>query len=317
MKNLEVIFEQKKTSDSKHILNTSHKFVPESILTQIESGLTIEQLEEIAKMYPIYKYRTQITIHGQFAELSNNWIHSYKHVFQNKNKSIGVKYGAIDECKRQKIAKRLKAIDFHYSRNSTDNSFYLDLKLTEENIFAIKQLIEKTDESLFYGKRYAYKYDIWGEKRLRYEIHIGAIYEKNIETFLNKLGATEHVYSEMIKEQERERAESEKYWAEKKAEEQIKIEQARTKIADQIEKLKAYTKVEKTQEPGIYVGTKYRSMDDTMMFEAIYIYMPAKKKKPRFRKDVFYSLDEILSNDFQPKFNDSILSGRITGYKVK
>jgi hypothetical protein len=108
MENIEQIFIKESNFDSKSILNKLDKNIDKSILEQIESGVTLEFLNQLSnKGIPVLKYKTQITIHGLFPELTNNYFLGYKNIFQNKNKSIGVKYNAIDENKRGLIAERL------------------------------------------------------------------------------------------------------------------------------------------------------------------------------------------------------------------
>ena len=67
----EKLFEKNGITDNKHILNTSEITVDESVLNEIEKGgVTLERLNELNKSgLDIYKYQTQITIHGLFPEL--------------------------------------------------------------------------------------------------------------------------------------------------------------------------------------------------------------------------------------------------------
>jgi hypothetical protein len=101
MKKIETLF----TSDSydkKNITNKSNVVISHEMLNKIETdGATYEILQELGT--PVFKYWTQITIHGLFPELHKNWINGYKNLFQNKNLSIGVKYQAIDSLKKQTI----------------------------------------------------------------------------------------------------------------------------------------------------------------------------------------------------------------------
>jgi len=86
MKNLETFFETS-NFDSKNITNKGTQVIPQTALDKIErEGATLEFLQELKA--PVFKYRTQITIHGIFAELKNNYLGGYKSIFQNKNLSI-------------------------------------------------------------------------------------------------------------------------------------------------------------------------------------------------------------------------------------
>lgn len=139
MERLETLFTTESNFDHKSILNKLDKPIDRTILDKIEAGITLENIEELTKQgIPVLKYKTQITIHGLFPELEKNYIFGYKNLFQNKNKSIGVKYNAIDEEKRQRIAKRLNCIGFYYRGNSQGTEFEIMERITPENFEAVK-----------------------------------------------------------------------------------------------------------------------------------------------------------------------------------
>ena len=108
--------------DSKKKINRSNKKVPDNIINKIDNGITSETLLSLKKDYPIYMYGTQITIHGIFNNI-DSYCYGYKHLFINKNKSLGVKYGAIDESKRQELKVPLRYLGFEYKKNSNENNF--------------------------------------------------------------------------------------------------------------------------------------------------------------------------------------------------
>ena len=60
---IESIFSENGNFDKKNKVNRLNKKVDQSILEQIEQGITIENLETICKSIPVFKYKTQITIH--------------------------------------------------------------------------------------------------------------------------------------------------------------------------------------------------------------------------------------------------------------
>lgn len=136
--------------DSKHILNVSSVVVTEDILNKIEAGITSEQLNELKKTLPIFSYKTQITIHGLFPELKKNYQFGYKFIFQNKNKSIGIKYGAIDESKRKYLEPYLNYLGLHYRKDSSSQVFNRITSITKENYESkyneFKALKEKIDK---------------------------------------------------------------------------------------------------------------------------------------------------------------------------
>ena len=92
--------------DSKHILNTNpDKEIDISYLDLLEKeGVTLEQLKEFEKEgLDIFRYKTQITIHGIFPTLKSKRIGDYKSLIENKNRSIGVKWRAIDLDKKKEV----------------------------------------------------------------------------------------------------------------------------------------------------------------------------------------------------------------------
>lgn len=56
------LFNHESGYDTPKKINRSSEIVPTELLNEIEQGITLETLNRIP--YPIFKYRTQITIHG-------------------------------------------------------------------------------------------------------------------------------------------------------------------------------------------------------------------------------------------------------------
>jgi hypothetical protein len=151
--------------DTRKTLNRSDIKVPDAILDQIESGsFTCEMINELAKTFPIFRYQTQITIHGQF-DVTNSRIAGYKNIFQNGNLSLGIKYSAIDTEKIEKIRELLDKVQprgagldstyFYFLRDSQHRLFRRSKGLTKETFEGLKteymQLAEKIKEVSIYG----------------------------------------------------------------------------------------------------------------------------------------------------------------------
>ena len=181
MKKIETILEKDGCYDSKHILNTCSRKVPEEILDKIESGITFEDLEEISKSYDVYKYRTQITIHGVFGELRNNRIGSYKNLFQNKNKSIGVKWNAIDFDKRIRLFSMLRYLGFTTIHNSQELKATKILGYNAKNVESLKELYGRVDQSLFVGNTQLYVADFLMARFIVLDLNINAFKKENLE----------------------------------------------------------------------------------------------------------------------------------------
>lgn len=225
METIEKFWKSSGITDSKHILNTSTKQVEQIVLNEIEqSGVTVERLQELEKSgLHIYMYETQITIHGLFPELCNNYLSGYKILFQNKNKSIGVKWQGIDNAKKKYIYSLCEFAGWHTYHNSNDWLIYrqkLCKTITEANEQAneLKRELNGLDTSLFYG--YASieaRKDIWGRIWAVAEVCINGIYESNVNTVIEqvtgkKIAELETIKAELLKERELERIEQNKKW---------------------------------------------------------------------------------------------------------
>lgn len=158
-KKTEDLFSREYLCDSKHKLNTSPKAIPVAILNEIENeGITLENMETLSKKgYDIYKYTTQITLHGVCKELEKDGrIGGYKCLTLNKNKSIGIKWIAIDRAKKERICLLLGECGWGCENTST-SFFPVRAKRVnnKEEAMAIatewKKDIDRIDHSLFYG----------------------------------------------------------------------------------------------------------------------------------------------------------------------
>jgi hypothetical protein len=321
MEKIEVLFADSKEYDNKSILNKLNKPVNKDLLDKIEQGITIEDLESITLAgFPVLKYKTQITIHGLFPELNNSYIFGYKNIFQNKNKSIGIKYNAIDEDKRQRIAKRLKCLGFFYRRNSQGTEFNIMEMITPENFESVKSklltLKNKIDSNLFYGHSCLWVGQSFGVKYLCFDLYINAIYEQNIEPFLNKLGATIEL---LQAKEDQKRKEYEEYKQKYEAERLERDNKKRLSLeskAEQIKILEQYPKVEKTNDPGMYILRQY-DYNDNLIFKVVYIYLIKGKQKPRWNYKEYITIQEALNHIPSENWSDSIYLGKLTGRKIK
>lgn len=195
MKVIESLFETG-VYDSKNILNKSDKVISQSVLENIESeGITSEILDTLG--VPVFKYKTQITIHGLFPELMVNYLGGYKNLFQNKNLSIGCKWMAVDFAKKEYIYGLLRRSGWNVSKNSSE---YFAYKTSEtfsnraEYVALLdkaKSEIEQIDSSLFVGNKGVYlSQTLWGAYYLVSYVDIKGVYQecldKVVENILGK-----------------------------------------------------------------------------------------------------------------------------------
>lgn len=320
MENIEMIFSKETSFDNKSILNKFNKKIDQKILDQIEAGITLENLQKLTKNgLPVLKYKTQITVHGLFPELSTNYIFGYKNIFQNKNLSIGIKYNAIDEEKRQRIAKRLKCIGFHYNRNSQGTKFDIMKIVNKDNFETVKNkflnLKNNIDTSLFCGYYQIYSGQIWGITYLCFDLYINAIYEKNIEPFLNKIGATIELFEAEQRKKEIAEAEYKKEIEQNRIEAEAKKKASQESKKDQIELLNKYPKIEHTNKPGKYILKQF-DYENNLIFKVVYIYLIKGKQKPRWNKKSFDNINDALNYNPIENWSDSIYSSKLTGHLI-
>lgn len=187
MKHLETLFEAS-NYDSKNITNKGNMVVSKASLDKIENdGVTLEFLQGLN--VPVFKYKTQITIHGLFPELQRNYIGGYKNLFQNKNLSIGVKWQAVDYAKKDKIYNTVKSFLGGWKLQHTSTDFFIyktsdlfsDKASYETLLEAAKAEISHIDKSLFFGNCGVYlSQTLWGRYFLVTYINIGAVLERNV-----------------------------------------------------------------------------------------------------------------------------------------
>lgn len=210
-------------TDAKHINNTCTKKVPVELLKAVENGCTLETLEHLADRFPVYKYQTQISVHGIFPEMTTNRVGRYVNLCQNKNKSVGIRYTAIDYEKKCRLFNLLRAVDgWSIDSNSTNFSAYKYQEATPESYQAAKEAAAKIDSSLFVGRVDCYVLkSIFGTYVVT-ELIVNCFYEKNFQFLACSVIGKDWETIQAIKKQKDQeaaakRVESEKYWKEEEA----------------------------------------------------------------------------------------------------
>ena len=192
---IEKVFDAESEYASKHKLNTCNKVVSQELLDKIEDGCSLETLEEVAKGFDIFKYRTQITIHGLFPELSTRCIGRYVNIVQNKNKSVGIRYSAIDHEKKERLYKLIcDCTEYRITENSTtfNISQWIELDTSSEEAFKapIKKAVDeinKIDRKLFYGSVHVYILRGLFRTYAVKELNIKCFYERNFNTIVEQV----------------------------------------------------------------------------------------------------------------------------------
>lgn len=237
MSDKENLFSKDSGFDTPKKLNRSDEIVPRKIIDEIEQGITIERLDSLN--LPIFKYKTQITIHGQFDQLTTQRIGGYKLLFQNKNKSVGVKWNAIDFEKKKEIYSVMRHFGYAITHNS--NEFYASKSspYNKESYDKLKEEFDKIDDSLFIGTKNIFVGEIaFLGKYLILQVNINAIPTENVWTLLTNTFDISESEWENIKyekkkkqddEREKRRIESEESDRQRKIEVDKKIEEYKEK----------------------------------------------------------------------------------------
>ena len=192
-KKIEKIFDDSFSYDKKHKLNTSPKNLPLDILENINKGITLEQLNILdSKGYDIYKYSTQITIHGICDELTDNNVFFYKSLILNKNKSLGIKWTAVDSEKKANICKTLEYFGWSTIQNST--KFYptkvvrfSNKEDAKKQCEAYRNIIDRMGDDMFYGSYNIYIGEIFSMYFAVIELFINGIKQENVTPLLEKI----------------------------------------------------------------------------------------------------------------------------------
>lgn len=265
----EKLFEKNGITDNKHILNTSEITVDESVLNEIEKGgVTLERLNELNKSgLDIYKYQTQITIHGLFPELGVNYLYGYKLLFQNKNKSIGVKWMAIDAAKKERIYSALSYYGWGCVKNSTSWYVYKMKAVTNKEQAAewaakFHNETKNLNTNLFFGNAGIYMAKSMFGVYVVSEININGIYEKNVTQVIEQVAGKR--ISEIETEIERIKLERE---------EKRKIEHEEFEKEREMQEEKERQMAAELLANGIPEGYKfYESLDIVDGLETAYVY---------------------------------------------
>lgn len=225
---LEMKLFSRENYDRKNKLNRSSKKIDVRVLDKIEErGITLEELKSLG--VPIFRYQSQITIHGIFPSVGWGYVGGYKLVFQNKNKSIGVKWQAIDYEKKKRIYSTVRKFSekWNIERNSKEFMLFKYSKYFHtksdyiKEIEAAKESIKHVDQSLFYGSVGVNLYKGMFGYFVAAVISIDGVYEKNVIPVIENICQAPIGYvknkieqNELAKQKEREA--SEKEWERKR-----------------------------------------------------------------------------------------------------
>lgn len=220
--------------DTPKKVNRSAREIPAQTISSLEDGeFTAEMIETLAKQFPIFYYRSCITIHGNWPAIEITRIGGYKNVHQNANGSVEIYYSAIDNTKMNTICEGLRGTQtpFHFSQTSTDRTFRWQKMITKETLAQVRAEMEPLAQQLtnlpIYGYVNLWVARVpWGATYLVLDLHPLAIKTEDVDKVISILSMctpTQYVerranyLQEQIKEESARQARSAQYTAEAKA----------------------------------------------------------------------------------------------------
>ena len=320
MKKTEKLFSRASQFDAKNITNKSNVILDKSIFDTIENGISIETLDKLQNEHnlKVFKYRTQITIHGLFPDTTGFYVGGYSSIFQNKNKSIGVKWRAIDSEKRDFLQAKLGFVGFSRIGDSQKDFFAIQKSVNESNFKQIrdelKKIYDKIDESLFYGSKDLYlATSQYGTKYVCLDLNINAIYTEKMQLLLDSLGYNkiEHEKQIEILRQE-EKIRHDKYEKEREEREKKRII-AKEQVIKENERLATIYKKEVLKE-GLYIKAVLPYGRDSLEYRAYRVKAKEGRRKARWTTDTFKTLSEALA--FTSGYSEHVLQKEIEAFRV-
>ena len=301
----EEILSEEVNTDTPKKLNRSEEVVPMSIINEIENeGISIERLESLG--LPVYKYQTQITIHGIFEGLTKERVGGYKNLTLNQNKTLGVRYNAIDLEKKKLISNALR-LDRYQNEDLASKGFRSRMdskgfvlskaKSSQDKSKALEYAKEFKQEAEalpynFIGGKYVNIYNVYGIYYVEYSIYLNAIRQDNLWGFISAITdgrIDEKKYQEILSLKEaKEKEERADY--EKELEEKNRIADEKAKELNNQSPYQSITQLPNAREFAIgFVQSSYGSAD----IKVYYIFYN-KQNRRVFRKKTYKDWADVL-----------------------
>ena len=224
----------------------------------IDKGITLEQLGGLN--VPVFRYQTQITIHGGFPGLDQGSILvcGYKSLIINKNGSLGVKYRAIDAAKKRLLAKCVSLGDTPYSVYQDSQGYALEsmTECTQEALERLQALSKAFPDNLIVGRKQLYKASTLYGTYLVLSIQIDAIPQSGLWELISHvtgIGSQSELDSILAIEQAKRDKEREEYKAKREVERAI----AEKRMAADTEQINAIIAQRLTLVPTPQLNTRY------------------------------------------------------------
>ena len=199
---------------------------------RLERGVTIEELSAIG--VPVYRYETQVTIHGNLPGLRQARVNGYKSLVENGNGSLGVKYVAIDSEKKQLLRKACRVLGSKFRGSFNSQGFTLFTSASSKADIVAEY--ESFPRDLIHGSIYAGALMYGGFGLF---VEVGCIDADKVDALLTYLtGKGESECKQAIEAFE---SEQNRKYEERQAQAKVDAEKRLQAKAELIEKLKVAT----------------------------------------------------------------------------
>lgn len=303
--------------DKRKKVNRSDKTISEQTLNVVRNeGITSEMLNELD--VPVFKYLTQITIHGDWEGLQRNTIGGYKWLFTNQNGSLGVKYNAIDFDKKKRIYEALQHVGWRVRK--TSNEFYAFK--TAEVAGNKRKALDNGRELINQAKKINTDYFIGGVQAnllharfigyvVELRLSVNAIYDKDVKRLIENVTdktveEIQQIKEEKERKREQERLEQQREW-DRKAK---RAEERRKKLREKLDNHGRLEHMDEVLDDGFYIEIDVSdfSPDTDYPFKVNQLYKKGRQKLYRNETKTFKSIDEAI--EYADEGGSSHLFGR-------
>lgn len=274
------LFSASFSCDKKHRLNTTAKTLPVGLLKELSSdGLTLERVDALlSEGYDIYRYQTQLTVHGVCKEVLPEIRFGYKTLTVNKNGSVGVRWVGVDRAKKLGIISVLKQFGWSGVSNSTDlhpqlSARHQTFKEAADTCLEYKKIMDRVDSTLFYGSYsiYVLQSPYFGFISVL-DLYINGILEVNIPAVLEAIVGMSYtdIHKAVEAKKAAEKAKQEEYEAKWRAAREARKNAYAKSFQELAESLVAdgYRKVQSNTLP---VGTVFKEIRRSYSDDTAYV----------------------------------------------
>lgn len=172
-------------------LNRSTFNIPQNVIDKIENHeVTLEMINKLGKFFPVFIYKTCVTIHGNFDFDNMPRIAGYKSIHKNKNNSLEVNWIAIDNEKKNRILSECREYANYQNDSNSTKCRILNIEAihnqemferTKARFLNIKSEIEKVN---FLGSVSIFRFSYYGKPMMLLQVNLLAIPQDSVKPLI-------------------------------------------------------------------------------------------------------------------------------------